>query len=116
MDAGIDIFHCSQRRFWEPTFEGSDLNFAGWAAKLTGKPSISVGSVGLSGEFTAAYSGEVSKPASLDNLVARMERNEFDLIAVGRALLQDAQWANKIREGRTDELMEFTKDALATLE
>ncbi len=116
VDAGIDIFHCSQRRFWEPTFDGSDLNFAGWAAKLTGKPSISVGSVGLSGEFTAAYSGEVSKPASLDNLVARMERNEFDLIAVGRALLQDAQWANKIREGRNDELMEFTKDALATLE
>ena len=52
----------------------------------------------------------------IDNLVARMERNEFDLIAVGRALLQDAQWANKIREGRSDELMEFTKDALATLE
>ena len=32
-DAGVDIFHCSQRRFWEPEFEGSDLNFAGWAKK-----------------------------------------------------------------------------------
>ena len=30
-EAGVDIFHCSQRRFWEPEFEGSDLNFAGWA-------------------------------------------------------------------------------------
>ena len=30
---GIDMFHCSQRRFWEPTFDGSDLNFAGWAKK-----------------------------------------------------------------------------------
>ena len=30
-DAGVDIFHCSQRRFWEPEFEGSNLNFAGWA-------------------------------------------------------------------------------------
>ncbi|MEM9618557.1 MAG: NADH:flavin oxidoreductase [Pseudomonadota bacterium] len=115
VDAGIDIFHCSQRRFWEPTFEGSDLNFAGWARELTGKPSISVGSVGLSGEFTAAYAGEVSKPASLDNLIERMARNEFDLIAVGRALLQDPQWANKIREGRNGELMEFTKEALTTL-
>ncbi|MHA7871531.1 MAG: NADH:flavin oxidoreductase [Hyphococcus sp.] len=115
VEAGIDIFHCSQRRFWEPTFEGDDLNFAGWARKLTGKPSISVGSVGLSGEFTATYAGEVSKPASLDNLIARMERNEFDLIAVGRALLQDPQWANKIRDGRTEDLMEFSKDALATL-
>ena len=115
VEAGIDAFHCSQRRFWEPTFEGSELNFAGWAKKLTGKPSISVGSVGLSGEFTAAYAGEISKPASLDNLIERMARNEFDLIAVGRALLQDPQWAVKIREGRADELMDFSKEALTTL-
>jgi len=53
-EAGADVFHCSQRRFWEPEFEGSDLNFAGWAKKLTGKPSITVGSVGLSGEFVAS--------------------------------------------------------------
>src|SRR4051794_30343672 len=26
-----DVFHCSQRRFWEPEFEASDLNLAGWA-------------------------------------------------------------------------------------
>ena len=47
VDAGVDILHCSQRRFWEPEFEGSDLNFAGWAKKLTGAPTITVGSVGL---------------------------------------------------------------------
>jgi 2,4-dienoyl-CoA reductase-like NADH-dependent reductase (Old Yellow Enzyme family) len=46
-DAGADLFHCSQRRFWEPEFEGCDLNFAGWAKKLIGKPTITVGSVGL---------------------------------------------------------------------
>ncbi len=115
VDAGIDIIHCSQRRFWEPEFDGSELNFAGWAKKLTGKPSISVGSVGLSGEFTAAYAGEVSKPASLDELVRRMEHGDFDLIAVGRALLQDPRWVMKIKDGRHDELMSFTKDALASL-
>jgi 2,4-dienoyl-CoA reductase-like NADH-dependent reductase (Old Yellow Enzyme family) len=115
VEAGVDIFHCSQRRFWEPCFEGSPLNFAGWAKKLTGKPSISVGSVGLSGEFTATYGGEVSKPASLDGLIERMERGEFDLIAVGRALLKDPEWVEKVREGRMSELEEFTKDALAVL-
>ncbi|MAW79389.1 MAG: 12-oxophytodienoate reductase [Parvularcula sp.] len=113
--AGIDIIHMSQRRFWEPTFEGSPLNDAGWAKKLTGKPAISVGSVGLSGEFTAAYAGESSEPASLDRLIEMMEREEFDLIAVGRALLQDPDWALKIRESRQDELKTFTKDALGTL-
>jgi 2,4-dienoyl-CoA reductase-like NADH-dependent reductase (Old Yellow Enzyme family) len=30
--AGVDIFHCSTRRFWEPEFEGSDLNLAGCAS------------------------------------------------------------------------------------
>ncbi len=114
-NAGIDAFHCSQRRFWEPEFEGSSLNCAGWAKKLTGLPTISVGSVGLSGEFTAAYSGEASEPASLDNLIEMMGRNEFDLIAVGRALLQDPDWVKKVRDGREDELMTFTKEALGTL-
>lgn len=114
-DAGVDVFHCSQRRFWEPEFDDSDLNFAGWTKKLTGKPSISVGSVGLSGEFTAAFAGESSEPTSLDKLVERLKREEFDLIAVGRALLQDPDWAVKIRDGREDELMSFTKDALTTL-
>jgi 2,4-dienoyl-CoA reductase-like NADH-dependent reductase (Old Yellow Enzyme family) len=115
VDAGIDMFHLSQRRFWEPAFEGSDLNAAGWAKALTGKPTISVGSVGLSGEFTATYGGEISKPASLDALVERMERGEFDLIAVGRALLNDPEWAKKVRESRTSELREFSKEALGTL-
>ncbi len=115
VEAGIDVFHMSQRRFWEPTYEGSELNDAGWAKQLTGKPAISVGSVGLSGEFIAAYAGEASEPASLDRLVEMMEREEFDLIAVGRALLQDPDWAVKVRDNRNDELQTFTKDALGKL-
>jgi 2,4-dienoyl-CoA reductase-like NADH-dependent reductase (Old Yellow Enzyme family) len=114
-DAGADSFHCSQRRFWEPEFEGSDLNFAGWAKKLTGKPTITVGSVGLTGEFIAAYGGEASQPASLDELLRRLDRGDFDLVAVGRALLQDPEWATKVKAGRSDELMAFERSAMAKL-
>jgi 2,4-dienoyl-CoA reductase-like NADH-dependent reductase (Old Yellow Enzyme family) len=114
-DAGADILHCSQRRFWEPEFEGSDLNFAGWAKKLTGAPTITVGSVGLSGEFIAAFGGEGSQPASLDELERRLERGEFDLVGVGRALLQDPNWALKVKDGRTEDLMPFERTALASL-
>jgi 2,4-dienoyl-CoA reductase-like NADH-dependent reductase (Old Yellow Enzyme family) len=113
--AGVDIFHCSQRRFWEPEFPDTDLNFAGWAKKLTGKTTITVGSVGLSGDFLAAFTGEASTPSSLDELRRRLDRGDFDLVAVGRALLADAAWAQKIHEGRTTELIGFTKEALATL-
>jgi 2,4-dienoyl-CoA reductase-like NADH-dependent reductase (Old Yellow Enzyme family) len=113
--AGADIIHCSQRRFWEPEFEGSDLNFAGWAKKITGVPTITVGSVGLSGDFISAYGGEGSKPASLDELIRRLDRGDFDLVAVGRAVLQDPVWAVKVREGRTSELLDFERSAMATL-
>ena len=114
-DAGADIFHCSQRRFWESEFEGSDLNFAGWAKKLTGLPTITVGSVGLTGEFIAAFGGESSKPASLDELLRRFDRGDFDLVAVGRALISDPDWVVKVRDGRTSELSDFSPAALATL-
>ncbi|MCL7987841.1 NADH:flavin oxidoreductase [Sphingobacterium sp. lm-10] len=113
--AGIDIFHCSQRRFWESEFEGSDLNFAGWAKKITGKATISVGSVGLDGDFFGAFAGQSSQPSSLDELVRRMDRGDFDLIAVGRPLLADPNWVEKIKNNRTDKLKGFTKDAFATL-
>ena len=114
-EAGVDIFHCSQRRFWEPEFEGSDLNFAGWAKKLSGKATITVGSVGLSGEFLAAFAGESSEPSSLEELLRRMDRGDFDLVAVGRPLLSDPFWVKKIKEGRTQELKGFNKSALAEL-
>jgi 2,4-dienoyl-CoA reductase-like NADH-dependent reductase (Old Yellow Enzyme family) len=114
-DAGVDIFHCSQRRFWEAEYEGSDLNFAGWAKKITGKASISVGSIGLSGEFMAAFRGESSQPSSLDELLRRMDRGDFDLAAVGRPLLADPHWVEKIRENRTSELKGFSKEALSIL-
>ena len=113
--AGVDIFHCSQRRFWEPEFPESDLNFAGWAKKLTGKTTITVGSVGLSGDFLAAFQGESSAPSKLDELLRRYDRGDFDLVAVGRALLADAAWAQKIHEGHSSELIGFSKEALATL-
>jgi 2,4-dienoyl-CoA reductase-like NADH-dependent reductase (Old Yellow Enzyme family) len=114
-DAGADIFHCSQRRFWEPEYEGSDLNFAGWAKKLTGKPTITVGSVGLSGEFIASFGGESSQPASLDELMRRFDRGDFDLVAVGRALISDPDWVLKVRDGRDSELKDYSPAALASL-
>ena len=115
VDAGADIIHCSQRRFWEPEFEGSDLNFAGWAKKVTGVPTITVGSIGLSGEFIAGFAGEKSEPASLDELERRLDRGDFDLVAVGRALLQDPDWVVKVHEGRTADLAPFERTAMATL-
>ncbi|MEC0180809.1 NADH:flavin oxidoreductase [Paenibacillus peoriae] len=116
VDAGVDIFHCSTRRFWEPEFEGSDLNLAGWVKQITGKPTITVGSIGLDGDFMTLFTeGKGAGNASIEGLVQKFENEEFDLVAIGRALLVDPAWASKIRDGRLDELVPFTPEALKTL-
>jgi 2,4-dienoyl-CoA reductase-like NADH-dependent reductase (Old Yellow Enzyme family) len=119
VEAGVDILHCSQRRFWEPEFPEIDgaegLNFAGWAKKLTGAATISVGSVGLDSDFFGAFGGTGSGAAALGSLYARMERDEFDLIAVGRVLISDPHWVQKVHTGQIQALRGFAAEDLATL-
>ena len=61
VEAGVDIFHCSTRRFWIPEFEGSELNLAGWTRELTGKPTITVGNVGLDGSEFLQFFGKTDE-------------------------------------------------------
>lgn len=119
VEAGVDALHVSQRRYWEPEFPEIDgehgLNGAGWAKKLTGLPTITVGSVGLNGDFEKSFVGEGAPQRSLEDLEARLDKGEFDLVAVGRALLQDPEWAKKVKENRFSELRDYDGKALATL-
>jgi len=117
-EAGVDLFDCSTRRFWEPEFAGSDLNLAGWAKKLTGKPTMTVGSVGLDRENWIdgeAFSLNDAGLASLDPLIERLERGEFDLIGVGRMLIANPDWPELLRTGRTAEIRSYSNADLATL-
>lgn len=93
-DAGVDLFDASQRYFDTPTFEGSKLNLAGWAKKLTGKASMTVGGVALAKAGGSAKHIDDSQQSvnNLPLLVERFERGEFDLVAVGRAILNDPDW------------------------
>ena len=50
------------------------------------------------------YSGEV-----LGNKCRFTMKSEFDLIAVGRALLSDPDWANKVQDGKEDQIVPFDK-------
>lgn len=115
-EAGVDIFHASTRRYWEPEFLGSPLNLAGWTKKLTGKPTITVGSVGLDTNFIEFFTaGKGANHTSLEPLIDRLKIGEFDLVAVGRALLADPAWATKICENRVSELILFERGAEKTL-
>jgi 2,4-dienoyl-CoA reductase-like NADH-dependent reductase (Old Yellow Enzyme family) len=113
VDAGVDIFHCSTRRYWEPEFEGSDMNLAGWTKRLTGKPTITVGSVGLSLEFTDREG--IAQATSIERLEEMLGRGDFDLVAVGRALLADPNWLKKVLGQDDGTFVPFHVDLQKTL-
>ncbi|MES9831878.1 MAG: NADH:flavin oxidoreductase [Candidatus Thiodiazotropha sp. DIVDIV] len=119
-DAGVDFFHASTRRMWEPEFKGSPENLATWVKKLTGKPVITVGSVGLDKEFRVGHvTGEENPDAKSSVDLVQLDRgiddNRYDLIAVGRAMLADTEWTNKVRTNRFDEINHFDVSALNEL-
>jgi len=117
-DAGVDIFHASTRRFWVAEFAGSDLGLAGWTKKLTNKPVITVGNVGLDADFIGEGNADLSgtsNPTGIDELLVRLNNDEFDLVAIGRALLVDPQWVKKIQHNAIDEIKPFNKKSLMSL-
>lgn len=116
-DAGVDIFDCSTRRFWEPEFDGSDLNLAGWAKKLTGKLSSTVGSITLSNDLFSGYvEGAETSSGNLVRLLEMFERGDFDLFSIGRAAISDPAWANKVRAGDIDLIENFDAALLMAAE
>jgi 2,4-dienoyl-CoA reductase-like NADH-dependent reductase (Old Yellow Enzyme family) len=116
-EAGVDLFDASQRRFWEPAFAGSDLNLAGWAKRLTGKPAMTVGSVSLDVDFMSSLflPGTRAGVTGIDRLLAMLDRGDFDLVGVGRALIADPQWPAKVQAGRFGDLVPFGPKMLGSL-
>ncbi|MFD3656805.1 NADH:flavin oxidoreductase [Streptomyces sp. NPDC058620] len=114
-EAGVDVFHASTRRYWLPEFDDSGLNLAGWVKKISGRPTVTVGSVGLDGDFFGAFQGNSSGVTGVEQLLERMERDEFDMVAVGRALIADPEWAAKTLRGSTGEITPFGAEMLSTL-
>ena len=54
-------------------------------------------------------------PASLDTLLHRLDNQEFDLVAVGRALIANPDWVNLVEAKRMDDLKPFRKEHLGEL-
>lgn len=104
VEAGVDALHPSTRRHYAPGFPDHDgeLSLAGWTKKVTAVPVIAVGSVGLETQFRSEKRGEVIAPAPVDRLVEQFDAGEFDVVAIGRALLADPAWVNRLRDGELD--------------
>ncbi len=117
--SGVDMIHASTRRFWEPEWPGDPRGLAGWARALSGLPTIAVGSVGLDidvmSQMIEGGEGEESAEQSIAALEHRMAAGEFDLVAVGRAVIGDSDWVNKVRDRRYDAIRTFRRADLGQL-
>ena len=113
--AGVDMLNVSSRRFAKPEWPEHDpaLGIAGWTRRLSGLPVMTTGSIGLSKDmFVDLFDGEdpgLSIAADLAELVRRFERQEFDLVGVGRMHIANADFVEKVREGRLSELKLYNK-------
>ncbi len=108
--SGLDYLHSSMRRFWENEFDNSNENLAYWTKKITNIPTISVGSVGLNSDFIDMLAP--ADPTNIDKVLDDINQEKYDLVAVGRALLADHEWAIKMKEGRLKDITPYTRETL----
>eukprot|EP01086_Lenisia_limosa_P006264 TRINITY_DN24971_c0_g1_i1.p1 TRINITY_DN24971_c0_g1~~TRINITY_DN24971_c0_g1_i1.p1 ORF type:complete len:376 (-),score=111.32 TRINITY_DN24971_c0_g1_i1:52-1179(-) len=113
----VDMFHGSQRRIWQTEFD-SELNLAGWLKKLFNKPAMSVGNVGLNpeGDFVSSFTGAATTVNDKGLKVAdeMITRGDFDMLAVGRIIIANYDYPEKIKNGH--EVVPFNAAMLASLE
>lgn len=114
--AGVDIFDVSARRFWQAAFPGNSRSLAAWTRHIGGKPVMAVGSIGLdqphqSKVFRTA-DNVAAKVTDLANVCEALERGDFDIAGVGRAILADPMWVDKVRRGAFDTIVPFTRTAM----
>jgi 2,4-dienoyl-CoA reductase-like NADH-dependent reductase (Old Yellow Enzyme family) len=119
-EAGADALHCSNRRFWLGEWDGDNRNLAGWTKALGGLPTITVGSVGLDLDVMTVFM-EARDPGprvaeAISELETRLEAGEFDLVAVGRAVIGDPDFVKKVEARDYSAIRTFTRADLGKLE
>lgn len=113
-DAGVDIFDVSTRRFDDSAFDGSTMGLSGWVRHLTGKPVMTVGGIGFDKDLQSSFVEPTHTVDNLDEVARRFAGGEFDLVAIGRAALMDADWIGKVR--RSEQFKPFDLSAYGRLD
>lgn len=118
--AGVDVLHASTRRFWEAEWDGDEKNLAGWTKAGSGLPVITVGSVGLDTDVMDVFMNAVDPgprvATAIDDLATRMAAGEFDMVAVGRALIGDPDFVAKVEQRDYGAIRTFRRADLGALE
>jgi 2,4-dienoyl-CoA reductase-like NADH-dependent reductase (Old Yellow Enzyme family) len=115
--AGADILHASSRDATAPAFPAADgtKTLAGWTRELSGLPVIAVGKVSVTLTMDQAYGEQVDAVSDPAPALALIESGQADLLAVGRALIANPDWAQVVGRGDWRALRPFHKSMLQEL-
>jgi len=84
---------------------------------VTGVPTCTIGSIGLDLDFLASLSAADATAeldlGRLDDLMRRFDRGDFDMVAVGRAMIAEPDWPKLVQAGRFDMLKPFSTSLMA---
>jgi 2,4-dienoyl-CoA reductase-like NADH-dependent reductase (Old Yellow Enzyme family) len=110
-DAGADVLHCSTRQAVDTCLDdapGGGRPLAQWVRELSGAWTVAVGSVSCAPDAT----GAVTDPGPALSLV---RSGACDLLAVGRSLIANPDWVEKVASGRWRELTPYSESLLKDL-
>jgi 2,4-dienoyl-CoA reductase-like NADH-dependent reductase (Old Yellow Enzyme family) len=76
---------------------------------------MAVGGIGLNNNLVQSFigTGETLAENNLPEVSRRIAEGEFDMAGVGRALLNDPDWARRAANG--DDFLTFDRDCMARL-
>lgn len=113
-DAGVDIFHASNRKFWSCEFPDRDpkRNLSSYVKEITQLPVITVGSFLY---FTENTNVENECEEQLKLAQKLLEEKGADLFAVGRAFLGEPCLIEKIKNKQFSSIKPYTKEVLKEL-
>ncbi len=117
--AGLNGLHTVGYRLNTPAFtaaaDPAGHSLAWHARQLSGLPVSAAGGITYSTSVGESLMGAESQLADPIEAVQALADGTADLIAVGRAMVANPDWGDKIRSGRWRELVPFTREMLGTL-
>lgn len=117
--AGLNGLHTVGYRLNTPAFtaaaDPAGHSLAWHARQLSGLPVSAAGGITYSTSVGESLMGAESQLADPIEAVQALADGTADLIAVGRAMVANPDWGDKVRNERWRELVPFTREMLGTL-
>lgn len=114
-NAGADVIHASANRLGQPGFSGQDGSLATWTRQLCGLKVVAVGGITHSTTIGESFGGTDTAVTDPAEAAAAIDAQECDMVSVGRAMIANPDWMEKVTAGHWQKLQPFAPVMLGEL-